>query len=260
LAGCYWSSRYCALFGKSEWWGALFIAIPGVITSFDRMLTDGPETALYAGFLVYAERRDWSRLYLVSLLGMLARESGIILVAAIVLADLWDRNWKRAVIGATAALPAFAWWLYVMAHTRASHAAPQIMTLPLIGHLRRFLVFRTAAEPWKQTIIQISDVIALIALLFCFGLGVYWVIRERNREIQLSIGLLVFLGLVLGTPGFLIEPYGFVRPISPLLIFLTLRAITHHTLWGLTAPLILTLATLLNLVNQLFGVMKGLLP
>jgi hypothetical protein len=259
FAGCYWCSRYCALFGKSEWWGLLFVLVPGTITSFDRMLVDSTLTALLVGFLVYAEGQNWRGLFAVSLLGLLARESGIILSAALVLAALWRRDLKRAVLGATAALPALAWWGFVWNHTKASPAAEQIMTYPLIGLLQRFLVFRDIAEPWKQAVVRITDVVALAALLICLGLAVYWIIPERNREIQFSVGLFVVLGLVLGTPGFLIEPYGFVRPISPLLVFLMLRSVTRGAPAGLAAVLVLTLSTWVSLANQVVGIAKGLL-
>ena len=254
FAGCYWSSCYSVLHGRSEWWGLVFLLVPATITSIDRLLVDGTLAALFAGFLVYSERRDWRGLLAVCTLAVLARDTGIFLPAAVVLAALLKRDFRRAALFCLAVLPAAAWAIFVSNHTRPS-TAYQIATFPLLGHMQRFLVFRHDPEPWVQTILRISDVIALAGLLLCLGLAVYWILPERVREIQICVGLFVILGLVLGSPSHLIEPYGYARPVSPLLLFLMLRQVPY----GLVASLTLILPVGLNLVGQVAGVAKGLL-
>ena len=254
FAGCYWSSCYCILHGRSEWWGLVFLLVPATITSIDRMLVDATLAALFAGFLLYTERRDWRSLLAVCTLAALTRETGIFLAAAVVLAALLKRDFRRAVLFGSAVLPAAAWAVFVSIHTRHS-TSYRITTYPLFGHLKRLLVFRHDPEPWKQSVLQVTDVVALVGLLVCLGLAVYWILPERVREIQICVGLFVILGLVLGLPEYLLDPYGYARPVSPLFLFLMLR----RNPYGLVAPLTLTLAVSLNLVNQVAGVAKGLL-
>ncbi len=50
-------------------------------------------------------------------LAPLARETGLLVVAAFVLAATWRREWKHAVLFAAAAVPAIAWQLFVFART-----------------------------------------------------------------------------------------------------------------------------------------------
>jgi hypothetical protein len=259
FAGCYWCSCYCLLYGKSEWWGLIFLLVPATLASMDRMLVDATLAALFAGFLLYAERRDRWRLYIVCILACLTRDTGIFLGAAIALAALLDRDFKRMVLFATAALPALAWWSFVSLHTRPSTAASQIAAFPLVGHLKRLFLLREVSDPLTQSILRITDVISLIGLLICLGLAAYWIIPERIREIQICVGLFVILGLVLGAPGHLIEPYGYARPVSPLLLFLMLRGIARGSKAGLVAPLSLSLGVGVNLLSQAAGVAKGLL-
>ncbi len=249
FAGCYWSSSYSLLHRRSAWWGMVFLLAPATITSIDRMLVDGTLAALFAGFLLFAERRDWRRLLAVCTLAALTRDTGIFLAAAVVLAALPVRDFRRAALFGASLLPAAAWAVFVSNHTQRS-TAYQIATYPLIGHAQRLLVFRRDPELWKQSILQATDVIALAGLLVCLGLAVYWILPERVREIQLCVGLFVILGLVLGSPSHLIDPYGYARPVSPLLLFLMLRQSA--------VPLTLTLAVSLNLVSQVAGVAKGL--
>ena len=254
FAGCYWSSCYCILHGRSEWWGLVFLLVPATITSIDRMLVDATLAALFAGFLLYTERRDWRSLLAVCTLAVLTRDTGILLPASVVLAAMLKSDFRRAALFGLSVLPAAAWAAFVSTHTPPS-IAYRIATYPLLGHLQRLLVFRRDPELWKQSILQVSDVIALLGLLVCLGLAVYSILPERMREIQICVGLFVILGLVLGAPSHLIEPYGYARPISPLLLFLMLRQVRY----GLVASFTLILPVSINLVSQVAGVAKGLL-
>ena len=254
FAGCYWSSCYFVLHGRSSWWGLVFLLVPATITSMDRMLVDATLAALFAGFLLYSERHHTRGLLAVCLLASLTRETGLFFAAAVVLAALLKRDFRRAAIFGAALMPAAAWAVFVFNRTRPS-SVYSLATYPLLGHLQRFLVFRSDPALWVQTILRVTDILALTGLLVCLGLAVYAILRERGREIQICIGLFVILGLVLGSPYYLIEPYGYARPISPLLLFLMLRG----SLIGLLAPLTLTLAVGVNLAVQVAGVVKGLL-
>jgi len=77
-------------------WGLLFVVVPATLASFDRMLVDGPLTALFAGFLLYCEEERWGGVWVLAMLAALTRETGLLLGAALVTDRLWHRDWRRA--------------------------------------------------------------------------------------------------------------------------------------------------------------------
>ena len=104
--GVYWCSRYFHTHGRGPAWGLLFLLAPGTLTSIDRMVVDGPLTALFAGFLFYAGTCSWKKAYLIALLAFLTRETGILLIAGLVLHLVLEKQYRRAILSSTAALPA----------------------------------------------------------------------------------------------------------------------------------------------------------
>lgn len=94
--GGYWCGRSLAQRGRSPFWGLLFVVVPATLASFDRMLVDGPLTALFAGFLLYCEEQRWTRIWVLAMLAALTRETGLLLVAALVTDRLWHHDWRRA--------------------------------------------------------------------------------------------------------------------------------------------------------------------
>src|SRR5271168_2707503 len=86
--GTYWCARLLARRGRSALWGLLFVIVPATLASFDRMLVDGPLTALFAGFWLYSEEKRWTRVWLLAMLAALTRETGLLLSAALVIDQL----------------------------------------------------------------------------------------------------------------------------------------------------------------------------
>jgi hypothetical protein len=108
--GVYWCARLLARRGRSPLWGLLFVVVPATLASFDRMLLDGPLTALFAGFLLYCEEERWTRVWALAMLAALTRETGLLLIAALVTDRLWRRDWRRAAWFASSGVPAVAWY------------------------------------------------------------------------------------------------------------------------------------------------------
>jgi hypothetical protein len=256
--GVYWCARLLARRGRSPLWGALFVVVPSTLASFDRMLVDGPLTALFAGFLLYCEEERWKHVWVMAMLAALTRETGLLLSAALVTDRLLHRDWRRAAWFATSGIPAVVWYEYLA--TRLPHDAPvAILAFPLWGLLRRLLWFRTYPDPGVQMLLRITDFLAVIGLVISVVLAVHWLIERRSGPVTLCVGFFAALALVLGAPSHMIDAFGFARPISPLLMWIMIEAVSRQTLVAVVPPLLVSLSVSLVFVNPFIMVFKGVL-
>lgn len=256
--GVYWCARLLALRGRSPFWGILFVALPATLTSFDRMLLDGPLAALFAGFLLYCEEERWNRVWVVSMLAALTRETGLLLVAALVADRLLRRDWHRAGWFASCIVPAAAWWGYLafrLPHDRAI----SILAFPAWGLLQRLFVLRSVPDPRTQLLLRVTDFLAVLGLILSIVLAACWLAKRRLGPVTLCVGFFAALALVLGAPSHLIEAYGFGRPISPLLLWIMIEAVSRETWAALAPPLMVSLGVSVAFVNPLLKVVRGVL-
>lgn len=263
FAGAYWTSRWAVLRGRHPAWGLLFLAVPAVPASIDRLLLDATLTAMMAGFLVAAERRDARCLYLLSALACLTRETGILLVGGVVLDALLHRRWRAAAGFASAVLPALAWWTYVAAHTAPSAAASHNMGYPVVGIILRLFTPRSIATGLVGAVIQATDALALLGLLGSLALAVYWAWRPKPGPDGIAVLLFAALGAALTSATYLDEPFGFGRPISPLLIFVLFQALAQGrwAAWAAMAPpLVITMGVGVHFVSPVWRILRGIAP
>ena len=256
FAGVFWSCRYAAARGAREEWGLLFLALPATLTSMDRMLVDATLAALFAGFLVAAEERRWRALYLLCLAACLTRETGFLMVAACVLYRLTERRIGDAVRFATAGIPALAWYGFVAAHTGPSYASG-IVTYPLWGQLRRLFTVRVIHDPVVGEVVKVMDALAVCGLLACFTLAAMWALKRRPGPVEIGVLLFLCLGMVLGSPGHMLEAFGYGRPVSPLLLYVMLEAAARGAWAALAAPLPLTMSVGMFFVSPLYRILQG---
>ena len=176
--GGYWCARLLARRGRSPFWGLLFVVVPATMASFDRMLIDGPLTALFAGFLLYCEEERWGRVWIVAMLAALTKDIGLLLCAALVTDRLLHHDWRRAVWFASSSAPAAVWYAYVA--WRLPHDDPvSIVAIPVWGLVRRLLWFRTYPDPWIQVLLRVTDVLAVLGLAISIVLAVRWISGQR---------------------------------------------------------------------------------
>jgi len=261
--GVYWCARLLARRERSPLWGLIFVVVPATLASFDRMLVDGPLTALFAGFLLYCEEENWTRVWVVAMLAALTRDTGLLLGAALVTDRLWRRDWLRAAWFASSAVPALAWFAYLAA--RLPRDAPvTILAIPALGLLRRLFWLRPYPDPLGQLLLRVTDVLAVLSLAISILLAARWILAPRyimNRRIgpvTLCIGFFAGLALVLGAPSHMLDAYGFGRPVSPLLLWIMLEAISRKTWAALAPPLLVSLSVSLAFARPFVDVVKGL--
>ena len=96
FAGAYWLSRYAVSHGRHPAWGVAFLLAPAMLVSLDRLTVDLALTALCVGFAWYVQQQRLPQLYLVLLLAPLARETGLLLIAAYCIVLIFERRVKAA--------------------------------------------------------------------------------------------------------------------------------------------------------------------
>jgi hypothetical protein len=205
----------------------VYVMIPAVVASTDRMVVDGPMLALsLAAWWLYRERRLAAMLGALAL-AVLTRETAICVVAGIALADVVQHQYRRAMVSATAAIPAVAWWTWLAFHTPPSPMDGQLST-PLLPQIARlFWRYTRPGSPSLNLAMQALDVVAVLCLLGAFA----WIAIEATREFRAG-GLKPDTAIILpmavaatffSAPALLTEPYHFMRHASLLLVWVSLR-------------------------------------
>ena len=258
FAGVYWLSRYVARHGYSVLWGLLYLAVPAVVVSIDRLTVDMALTALCMGFALYVEEDRPAKLYAVLMLAPLARETGMFLTAACTIGRFVEHRVRDGIVLATSAIAALAWYSFVQIQTTPYDTRAWFTRIPLAG-----LIDRMAHPPvyhfapiiaWTATAL---DEVALAGMLFSFLLAL-WLLRVRwIRPMQIAVALIAISGLNLGKP-FWEEAYAFARVFSPLLVLLALYRCTRRS-WVPLLPLAMTFPRVgMQLGGQVIRVVHGI--
>jgi len=269
--GTYWLGRYAASHGWHSAWGLGFLLLPATFISIDRLTIDVALAALCAGFVWYSRRESTVGLYAVLVLAGLARETGLLLVAAGCLHELWNRRWRRAVLFATAALPVLVWFRIVAVQTARMGRSLGALSLgvsvprwlfqyPLVGII--MALFRAEPYPVKPPLLQVVqavDVLALCGFLFALVLAVWGLWRRRFDREQWVALCFVALALVLSIPGYWRHVYGYGRPLTPLVFVVGLRVFAGARWWVLVPILLMDLRMAVQMSPQILGILRGLI-
>jgi len=246
VLGVYWCARILIRAGRSPAWGLLFVILPATIASFDRMLLDGPLAALFAGYVLYCAEERWGRVWLMAMLAALTRDTGLLLGVALVLERLLNREWRRAVWFGSSAAPAIAWYAYVAVRV-PSDKPVSILAPPVWGWIKRLLWLRPYPDALGQAILRVTDVLAVLALAITVFVAVRWLYKpwltkRRLDPVTLCVALFVALALALGGRDHMIDAFGFGRPVSPLLLWVMLEAVSRKAWSALVPPLLVSLS------------------
>ncbi|MBL8215501.1 MAG: hypothetical protein JNK87_32570 [Bryobacterales bacterium] len=244
-AGVWFTAALAELDRRSAWWGFLFLALPGTIASVDRALLDGPLCAAVAAFLYFHRRGLAGAMVAVSVAAPLLRETGLLLAAAAAGSALLQRQPRRLVVFVSCAVPFALWAGYVAVNTPQA-AYGNIIARPVWGLFARLLEVRTMPSwpPAVALLIQSLDILAILALIAAVALGLRLAVRDWPSPPALLSLLFSLLALLLAAPSHLADPFGYLRPISPLLLALVLNALATRAWWHLLPPALTALAML----------------
>ena len=258
--GIYWLSSFCTRHGLHAGCGLAFLLAPGVAISIERMTVDIALAALAVGFALWAEQRRVWALYAVVLLAPLARETGLLLVAGCVAAALGERQWKRAVVFSTAALPCAVWAAYVHAHTQSSEG--QWMSLvPFAGIWNGAAAtlgrpVGTPAELFAFAVHGIALMGILLALLFTGWLA--WQRRSLLGPVEWAAAIYALLAIFLANTEVWADSYAYGRVMSPLLLWLVMLGAAGRR-WSLTLPLAMIVPRIAaQFATHLPGIWRGI--
>ena len=259
--GCYWIGRFAVLHRRHPLWGLLFLAMPAVPISIDRMTVDVALAALCVGFAVFAAEGRSRPLFLLLIAAPLARETGLALTAAYCLWALLRKDGRRAIFGALSVLPFAAWCLYVQLHFGAQGFG--WLSAQFLRDLAG-VVLHPYPYPWgpvKNAVVISADLLALAGCLAAIGLAFRFGVKRSGTLLECLVLVegVVGLGLALfGSRDVWVQAYGYARVLSPLLVFLALRSLKRRS-WSDLAPVLLVLPRIgMQVFPQVVAVLRGL--
>lgn len=252
--GVYWSSRFAKQSGLAPAWGLLFLSMPAIPISMDRLVVDVGLAALTAGFLAYSQSPSW-RLFVVLAAAPLARETGLLLVLAYCVALAWRREFRNAAIFSLAMVPTVAWFSYVQARTTgyAYGGSP----IPLWGVVQ--VVLHPTQYPLGTPLpeaVRTADYLALAGVLLGFGLASFWYTRAPSDPIRIGAVLFSAMGFLLQSTGHWENVYAYGRVYTPQLLCLSAIAARCRKP-SLLLPIAMILPRLaIQLTPQVLGVLR----
>ena len=255
-AGVYWSCRVAEQAGFAAAWGMLFLLIPAIPVTMDRLVVDGLLAALTAGFLCYLRSPSW-KLLAVLACAALARETGLVLIAAYAAHLAWSRAFRSACIYAASALPAVAWYAYVQQHAAGTPYVSSFVPFSAIFRALAYPVAYPAATP-LVSFIHLSDAFALAGMLLAFCFALYCFIRYPKDPVTIAALIFALLEMFLQRTDLWQNAYDFGRVFSPLLLCLTALAARRRNAWLVTPVLLIAPRIAIQLAPQALGIARHL--
>jgi hypothetical protein len=254
--GVYWSCRLVRQAGLPTAWGMLFLLLPAVPITVDRLVADATLAALVMGFLVYVPRPSW-KLWLVLACAALTRETGLLLAAGFCGSLAWRRQWRSTAIFALSAFPALAWYGYVQTRTSFSPYPASLVPLSAILH--------ALAHPWRYPagtplapLVTAGDYLALGGVLLAFALALAAFARQPRDPVRIVAALFAVLGIVLQRTGHWQNVYDFGRVYTPLLAALAAMWLSTRNFWLLAPGALMLPRIAMQLAPQALGIANWL--
>jgi len=265
FVGVYWLCGLMLLEGRHAANGLLFLAIPATVVSIDRMTIDVALGALTAGLLWQVARGRERWLWPTLAAGVLVRETGLLLVAACALAALYRREFKKALLWLSAAIPVLCWYGYwQVVLRRAAVDTARVIPRWVLPSFRLGILIR-ALNPSRYPLPHQSEVIAQgldsLALVGMMAIAVMavWLLRYTpDLTWKLALGLHVAFLLDMSGPKFWNSPYGYARPFAPLFV-LVLAASARRGKWALASAAGFTLLIDLRLSTEIYSQVLGVI-
>ncbi|HEV3330572.1 MAG TPA: hypothetical protein VG096_06310 [Bryobacteraceae bacterium] len=252
--GAWWLTAILIRLGMHPGFAVLYLLVPGVLISVDRLIVDLPLISLSLGFLVYTASNVRWRLYLILVLAALCRETGFVLALACAIPPLFARRYRQSLFWASALLPAIAWygfvrWFLVTALTTR--------TIPLLGPLGTVLL-HPIPYPFPAattTALRILDGL----LLFGEWVAVVGGLRRLKEAPVDPVCAAMVLWAIVGIPvSVSTDFYSSSRALTPLLLFGFLRGLSERRRVDRLPLLMVSPRIWIQLLPQVGGVLRGI--
>ena len=257
--GSYWFGRYAILYGYPARLAILFALAPAVLVSIDRLTVDAALAACTAGFALFTNGRSHYKLYALLAAAGLARETGLLLLAAWCIFLIGKRLWLQAAIFATAGLPAACWFLFVRLHT-PPHEFETVSLSLFTGIAGRFLHPFPYPFGGAVKILAVAlDLLALTGIAAALAWAGYRAWRRAWTPVTIAIYLFALLTIALSTPAAWSEVYAFGRALTPLAMLAALDGLTVGTAVPILFMLAIDPRIGLQMGDQVLNAMRGLI-
>ena len=171
--------------GRSPFWGLLFLITPATLAALERMTVDVSLTALIPAALLAARRERWLLLWVACAGSMLAKETGVLLIIAVVAWFARQRRFRFAAALSSSLLPAAAWYVFVQRHTGGDYSTANFTFTAFFAFLTTALppgtlssIYRIASAGAAHGVIWI----AIRCIMMAFG--------NRFHDLALLLGFL----------------------------------------------------------------------
>lgn len=254
--GVYWSCLFAQSVGLTAAWGLLFLMMPAIPITMDRLIIDGGLAALTAAFLYYSRSPSW-KLFLVLICAALTRETGFLLVLAYCAHLVWRRELRTAGVFLLSAVPAVAWYAYVQVRTTGKPY--EISLIPLSS------ILRVLVNPWRYPpgtpfaeAVRVADYLALAGVLLAFGFAFLWFARGPHCPLRIAAMLFATLALVVQRTDHWQNVYDFGRVYTPVLLCLAALGARYRSAWLLTPVAMMLPRLAIQLAPQVLGIIHWL--
>jgi hypothetical protein len=256
--GVYWLARAMETRGRQPAWGLMFVLMPAVLISMDRMTVDVALAALTAGFVLYCgDRSSGWKLLLILALAALTRETGFLLTAGYGAFLLSRRRFADWLWTAASALPAMFWYLYVSRHAPPEQIGGVANLIPLAGWIERVAHPSVYLLPrWQALAATELDYVALAGVALILGHAVWLAWSRRWNARAAAIYVFALAIVFLGSRSVWEDAFGYGRVMTPLMILLAVEDARPRLIFS---PVALIDARIgLNFLKQIIGVARGL--
>lgn len=260
--GVFWSCRFAQRSDLAAAWGLLFLAMPAIPITVDRLVVDGGLAALTAAFLYYSPSATsrpltW-KLFAVLVCAALTRDTGILLVLGYCAYLACRREFRMAGLCLLSAAAAIVWFGYVQANTTGQSYRPALLPFASIvralGHPSGY----PADVPFAQAVVA-ADYLAFAGALLGFGFALLWFARAPCHPARMVAALFALLGLLVQITGQWENVYAFGRIYTPLLLCLAAIAAPARNAWLLTPVALMLPRIAIQFAPQALGVIHWIL-
>jgi hypothetical protein len=251
--GVYWLARVMVIQGRHPAWGLMFVLMPAVLVSMDRMTVDVALAAFTVGFVLYSDS-GWKALPILAC-AALTRETGLLLTAGLCLFLLSRRRFADLIWPAASTLPAIFWYVYVSRNVPPESLSGISSWIPLAGWIER--VAHPEAYPlprWQALAAVELDYVALAGIALMLGHAAWLAWSRRWNARAAAIYVFAAAVVLIRSRGVWEDAFSYGRVVTPLMLLLAAEGSLAY------APMVLIDARIgLNFLKQIIGVASCLL-
>jgi hypothetical protein len=258
LLGTWWCGQLLRTYRIHPAYSLLFLAVPSVLVSLDRMTIDIAVTALAAGAAYHAVRDKWVAVWVVCVFAGLTRDVGLLIpIALAAYSFLQGRFWRVAALAASA-FPTIFWYIYVHSRTVPVERS-YVSLLPLQGwFMRLFDPYQYSFTPLVNTLATVLDYAALAGI---FTAVIYVAVYGRRLRLS-AVGCMALtfamLPLFINDADVWTEAFSFARVFSPLLLLVALDGVATRRMVALLPLLLIVPRIGMQFGPQIVGVGRRL--